>query len=191
MIFSYDRRASQNILSQALQEAFFTALRSEQKTAYIARSSDLEIEKRLYQTFAVQSNSNDGMDLLTRFEIFIDGYVDNLETNIDEKRFSNIKNSLIETLENPYKNLSEMTATYNALAFDFSGDFFYYDKRIKALKKLSYQDFLTFSKNTLSKNNRRRLAVLFEGKIKNDFKYRNLKDLDLKEIGFYKTSKVN
>jgi insulysin len=189
--FSFKNRASQNILSQVLKEAFFTALRSEQKTAYIALSFDAEIERRLFQFFSVQSNSHGVNDLLSRFEIFIENYLNNLSANIPQDRFENVKNNIIETLKNPYKNLFEMGKTLSNLAFEYNADFLWFEKRIEALKSLTYDDFLSFTKTYLSKDNRKRLAVLFEGQIDNDFKYKKLDETDYSKIGLYQSQTSN
>ncbi len=189
--FSFKNRASQNILSQVLKEAFFTSLRSEQKTAYIAISGDAEMERRLFQFFSVQSNSHDVHDLLSRFEIFIENYLSNISTNIPQDRFENVKNNIIETLKNPYKTLDEMAIILNNLAFEYNADFLWYEKRIEALKALTYDDFLSFSKTYLSKDNKKRLAVLVEGQIDNDFRYKRLNEIDYPKIGFYQAQPSN
>ncbi|NGX32374.1 MAG: hypothetical protein K1060chlam4_00417, partial [Candidatus Anoxychlamydiales bacterium] len=188
--FSFENRAAQSILSQTLREAFFTSLRSDQKTAYIAHSTDIEMQKHLYQLFFVQSNSHSVKDLLARFEIFIEDYEDNIETKVPEDRFDNIKNSLIQNMENPYKNLQEMSTTLNYIAFEKEKDFLWHEKRIEAMQKLTYPEFIAFCKKTLSKDNKKRLAILFEGKLDKDFKYTKLEDKEHKTIGFYKTDDI-
>ncbi|NGX49512.1 MAG: Protease 3 [Candidatus Anoxychlamydiales bacterium] len=188
--FSFENRAAQSILSQTLREAFFTSLRSDQKTAYIAHSTDIELQKHLYQLFFVQSSSHNVKDLLSRFEIFIEDYEDNIETKVPEDRFDNIKNSLIQNMENPYKNLQEMSSTLNYIAFEKEKDFLWHEKRIEAMQKLTYPEFIAFCKKTLSKDNKKRLAILFEGKLDKDFKYTKLEDKEHKTIGFYKTDNL-
>jgi len=188
--FSFKNRAAQNILSQTLREAFFTSLRSEQKTAYIAHSTDVEMQKHLYQLFFVQSNSHSVKDLLARFEIFIEDYEDNIEEKISDQRFENIKKSIINNLENPYKNLQEMSSTLNNIAFEKEKDFLWYEKRIEAMQKLTYPEFISFCKKTLSKDNKKRLAVLFEGKLDKDFKYKKLENEEHKTVGYYKTDDI-
>ncbi|MFA6118520.1 MAG: insulinase family protein [Parachlamydiales bacterium] len=188
--FSFKNRACQNILAQAIREAFFTELRSEQKTAYIAVSNDLEIEKRLFQTFAVQSNSHDVLDLLSRFELFLETYLSQIKDLLPKERFENIKSNIIETLSNPYNNLEEMSSVLNKLAFEYEGDFLWLEKRIEALKALSYEDFISFVQETISKENKKRLAILQEGKIEKEFKYKEIKDLDYKKIGYYQTEAI-
>jgi len=148
------------------------------------------MQKHLYQLFFVQSNSHSVRDLLARFEIFIEDYEDNIETKVPEDRFENIKNSIIQNLENPYKNLQEMSSTLNYIAFEKEKDFLWHEKRIEALQKLTYPDFISFCKKTLSKDNKKRLAILFEGKLDKDFKYKKLEDQEHKTIGFYKTDNM-
>lgn len=189
--FSFKSRASQNILSQVLKEAFFTSLRSEQKTAYIALAEGSELEKRLFQFFIVQSNSHDVTDLLSRFEIFIENYLSNLTDVMPQERFENVKSNIIETLKTPYKNLNEMSKIFNNLAFEYSADFLWFNKRIEALKALTYDDFLSFARTYLSKENKKRLAILFEGQTDNDFKYKQLDETQYQKIGFYQPQTSN
>lgn len=189
--FTFKNRASQNILTQVLKEAFFTSLRSEQKTSYIAVASDAELERRLFQFLLVQSNSHDVNDLLSRFEIFIETYLTNISNNIPKERFENVKNNIIETLKTPYKNLSEMANCLNNLAFEYNADFAWYEKRIDALKELSYDDFLSFCKTYLSKDNKKRLAILFEGQIGTNFTYKQVDDSECLKIGSYQCHEVN
>ncbi|OGN59673.1 MAG: hypothetical protein A3F40_01080 [Chlamydiae bacterium RIFCSPHIGHO2_12_FULL_27_8] len=184
--FTYDKRSAQTILSQALKESFFTELRSKQKTAYMAYAQDFAVKKRLFQMFAVQSNSHLVFDLITRFEIFIEEYLQDLEKNISKDRFENIKNNLITTISLPDKNLIDQTEKLNFLAFE-EKDFSHIEKRVESLKNLSYEDFLKNSKDFLSKENRKRIAVLFEGKISNPFEYRKV--IDFNKIGSYSLNK--
>ena len=82
-----------------------------------------------------------------------------------------------------------MSQILNALAFEYNGDFLWLNKRIKALKSLTYDEFIIFSKKSLSKDNKKRLAILFEGQIDKNFKYKKLDDLDYEKIGYFKTKK--
>jgi insulysin len=186
--FTFKNKAAQTILSQALKEAFFTELRSKQKTAYIAHAKDFEVEGSLFQYFAVQSNTHDVYDLLSRFEIFIDDYLQELNTNIDEKRFNYLKNTLITQLETPSKNLTEENSENYNLAFDYNEDFELQEKKIKALQDLTYEDFLNISKTSLGKQNKKRVAILFEGEIpkENKFSYKEVNFDDFLKNSKYK-----
>ncbi len=184
--FSFKRRAAQGLLAQALEEPFFSELRTKQKTAYIVSSSDLEINKHLFQIFALQSSSHTSLELLYRFEIFIEQYLQEIQSNIDKKRFENIKESLLINLKKPPKNLQEMAIIFDKLAFHYK-DFDYKQKRIKALTDLTYEEFLQYSTEFLSRCNKKRMAILIDGKIpeKTSIKYLDATSKELCEKGNY------
>ncbi len=68
----------QQILMQAIKQPFFNALRTKQQTGYLVDSQGQEIEHKLFNLFAVQSDTHGTMDLLYRFEAFIEGYLQEL-----------------------------------------------------------------------------------------------------------------
>jgi len=174
--FSFPERAAQEILSSTLWEAFFTSLRSKQKTAYQVISQAKEINKEMFQIFAVQSSSNNSDDLLYRFEFFIEDFLDNLTTNISNERFEKIKESLISQYKKPLNNLTETSIRLQKLAYEYEGDFDWINKRIISFKDLSYSEFLSYATKWLSFQNPKRLAIAINGKITNekDVIYKNI-----------------
>jgi insulysin len=187
--FSYEKKAAQEILSSAMSEAFFTALRTKQKTSYIAQSWPQEIEQQLFQFFAVQSSSHTPSDLINRFEYFLEDYAREIEINIPKDRFDNLRDNLLEKLEIAPKNLQDMAMRLNRLAFEYNEDFKHIDKRIDGYETLTYEEFLSFVKTYLSQSNRGRLAILFEGKLLNDspFYYEEISPNTLLQKDNYKT----
>lgn len=169
--FTFERRAAQEILSSALNEAFFDTLRTKQKTGYITSSQDIEFERRLYQFFAVQSNSHQPEDLLHRFELFLEDYRQDFTKNISPERFDLLRQGAIASIQTRYRNLQDKSALWDRLAFEDNGDFTFIDKRTHALEALTYETFSTLSEEFLSRTNRKRLALLFEGKIAAPFTY--------------------
>ena len=135
-LFSFNKRAVQEVLLPPLKEAFFNELRTKQKTGYIAFSDSIEMENRLYQFFLVQSNSHQPEDLLYRFELFLEEFLQDFSENISSNRFETLKNSAIASLENRYRNLKEKSALWDLLAFQYKADFSFVEKRIAALKTL-------------------------------------------------------
>lgn len=178
--FSFDLKACQDVLSTALNEPFFSELRTKQRTGYVAHARSFEIDEALYQTFLVQSSSHQPKDLLYRFELFIENFNQNLPFAIPTERFSLLKNNLIESLTNRYRNLRDKTALFDLLAFEKGADFNYLAKRIDALKNLPYDRFLSTSQEWLSRDNRKRLALLFEGKLSSPFTYHEISLTDIK-----------
>ncbi len=183
--FTFERRAVQEILSTPLKEAFFNELRTKQKTGYIAHSAALELENLLFQYFLVQSNSHQPNDLLFRFEQFIEEFNDALAENISEERFETIRSSLITSLQTRFHNLADKTALWANLAFERDADFDFVEKRIEALSQLSYDAFLKQAPTLLSRDNRKRLAVLAEGRLASPFHYHPIELAKLAEVVTY------
>jgi secreted Zn-dependent insulinase-like peptidase len=75
---------------------------------------------------------------------------------------------------------------YN-LAFEYDRDFDWIQKRVDAVKKLTYADFISTSKTFLSRSNLKRLAVLMEGVLpeQNHFRYEAIQQDDIRDVGPY------
>ncbi len=185
--FTFERRAAQEILSTALKEAFFNSLRSKQKTGYIAQAEQQELELRLFQYFVVQSNSHSSEDLLYRFEQFLETFLQEIRETIPASRFSTLKKNLAESLLTRFRSLKEKSALWNQLAFDNDADFNWVEKRLEGYATLSYETFLKEAKSNLSRENRKRLAVLFEGRIDNPFSYEPVSATDIGKVSDYLT----
>jgi insulysin len=184
-VLSFERKAVQETLNEALPEAFFNELRTKQKTGYIAKSHLGEIEGRLFQFFLVQSNSHQPDDLLARYELFLEEFLETLSTSIPEQRFESLKSSCLHSLLTRFRNSKDKAALWDFLAFEKGADFTYIDKRIEALKQLSYEQFLKMTHEMLKRTNRKRLAVLFEGRLKAPFAYEPIDTAQLAEKGRY------
>lgn len=185
--FSFERKAAQQTLSKALQDAFFDTLRTKQQTGYIAKAWDAEVEKQLFQLFAVQSITHQPIDLLARFELFLEDFNHNIQDKISTERFETIRSTLIKTLEMPPENLQSMASRLNTLAFRYDGDFQWIDKRIEGVKGLSYDTLLKTSHEFLSRENLKRIAVLMEGILPPDniFRYETVSQEDVMGLGKY------
>jgi insulysin len=190
--FSFAKKASQQVLSKALQEAFFKTLRTQQQTGYIAQSVPSEIENQLLHTFAVQSSSHTGEDLLSRFEIFLSDFTKRLSEIISEERFDQLKKAQITTLEMPPENLFFMAQRLESLAFDYDGDFERMTKRIEAVKSLEYAEFIKDVNLFLAKENSQRLAILVKGEnpAGKPFQYQEITAEQLESLGTF-TSGTN
>ena len=185
--FSYEKKASQVVLSKALSESFFDTLRSKQQTGYITASWAREVEKELLQFFVVQSATHEADDLLSRFEVFLEGFVKDFTKELPEERFKKISEAQIELLKKPLPNLQEMSQHLYTLAFEKDGQFNYNQELAKSLEALSYKNLMQDAKSFLSKKNTKRLAVLVEGDIpqKHRFRYRLIEPKELKQEGTY------
>jgi insulysin len=171
--FSYSSKAALEVLNSALREAFFHELRTKQKTGYIAHSEPIEKEERLFYELYVQSNSHEPEDLLYRFELFLESYLDTFNEKISIERFETLKQSQIHSLKTFCRNLKDQSALWDFLAFEKEANFHYLEHRIEAIEKLSYEELKAFAISHLSRKNPKRLAILFKGKIENGFEYKN------------------
>ena len=183
--YSFEKKAAQKILSAALQDPFFDTLRTKQKTGYIVQNSDVDFEKRLYQYFLVQSNTHQPEDLLHRFELFLEEFREDFTTQVSEERFATLKASAIETLKTQCRNIQDKAALWDLLAFEENGNFTLIEQRIQSLEGLSYEQFLTLGEEFLSRTNRKRLAILYTGKIPSPFAYLPTSVGGIKEIATY------
>lgn len=192
--FSLKERAAQQILMQGMASPFFSTLRTKQQTGYLVDSADQEVEKNLFNLFIIQSNTHDPYSLLERIELFIEGYMQEIgQTNITEENFALLKESIVHTLKNSYNNTKSMGELLKNLAFKYDGDFNWMDKRIQAFYELSYDEFLDFSRQFFSKNNKRRLGILIDGLIpeENSLHYIKVQTLNqLRTLSTYSDGKM-
>ncbi len=184
--FSFSQRAAQEVLANALKEAFFDTLRTKQKTGYIVQSSAEEIERKLFHIFSVQSNTHHPQDLLLRFEVFLEDFHEQVRTYLPQERFASIKKHLITSLKNQGRSLDDRASRGDLLAFRYEGDFQWIEKRIQGIESLSYEELIQYAESALSKENRRRLAILFRGKAK-EFAYEEISPAGLKDLGVDRT----
>lgn len=162
--YSFKNRASQQILLQAMKDPFFSTLRTKQQTGYLIFSSGEEIRKHMFNLFSIQSNTHSPKDLLARFELFIESFLQEMKrSELREEQFLAIKAAVLATQQEPPKNLVDMGKILKLIAFDYSGDFKWMDKRIQALKDLTYNECIDYATTILSRRNRRRLGVLLKG----------------------------
>jgi insulysin len=183
--FTLSKRAAQEILSTALKEAFFQEMRTKQKTGYFARAECQELEERLFQFFVVQSNSHQPEDLLYRFELFLEEFLENLTHSIPKERFATLQESALVSIKNRFCNLKEKSDLLDLLAFQYRNDFQFLEKRMAAIRNLSYEEFCDSASLFLSRKNKRRVAVLFEGKLASPFAYEGTTPHQLSEIAIY------
>ncbi len=188
--FTFKKRAAQEILTKGLEEPFFSELRTKQQTGYLVGNWSQEMERHLYSFFAVQSSSHDTRDLLARFELFLENSLARLEDEvIPFERFEAIRASLLHKLEHPAENLAAMGSVLHNLACEYNGDFKWLEKRKGALQALTYDEFVAYAHEFLSKSNTKRLALCVNGALPTlgRLSYKELPPKKLREQISYKT----
>ncbi len=180
--FSIKTRAAQSILMQAIGSPFFSTLRTKQQTGYLVDSSGEEIEKKLFNLFIIQSNTHDTHALLSRIELFIESYLQEIETNLTKENFETIKAVLIQNLTHAYNNTKAMGELLNHLAFKYDADFEWMNKRIKALQDITYAEVLETAREIFGKTNKQRLAIMIDGVVPNEKTLNYIKVQTLKQL---------
>lgn len=187
---TFKKRAALEILMQAMKEPFFSTLRTTQQTGYIVKSQFEEVEGELFALFLVQSNTHDMRDLLARFELFIEGFLQEINSNITQEQFESIRAALLENLEQPPKQMSELTEILQKFAFKRDGDFEWRNKQIQGMKDLTYEEFLSYGNDFFGRKNKRRIAVLVKGILPEEkrFQYLPLKSPnELRKLSTFKS----
>jgi len=181
--FSFQKKAAQEILMQAIEGPFFSTLRTKQQTGYIVGSKSEEIEEKLFNLFIIQSNTHDPYSLLARIELFIEGFNQEIgEVALKKENFETIKRSLIENLLNSYNNTKLMGEMLKKLAFQYHGDFNWTNKLIQAFDDLTYEEFVRMSHALLNKSNKQRFGILIDGIISEDTKFQYIKLQTVKQL---------
>ncbi|MBP9841370.1 MAG: insulinase family protein [Simkaniaceae bacterium] len=184
---SFDKEAAHQVAASALKVSFFEELRTKQQVGYLVHSVPQELEGKLMQWFIVQSADHPPQELLIRFEIFLEAFTKDFETEIPEGRFESIKGEMIAKLREPKRTLGEKSTELFTEAFQYNGDFGRREKQIKALSALSYDTFKGEMETFLSRKNLRRLAILIEGPAQTSatFAYEPMTLSNIKERGAY------
>lgn len=183
-----ENEAAMSVLSPLLQETFFHALRTQQKTGYIAKAWEVSWENTTYQIFGVQSGSHEPLDLLFRFELYLEELLENFSQTVSEARFTSLKEASLHKYEHPHRNLFQAGQLYDRMAFLYEGDFATIEKRKKALENLTYDAFYAFCQKLLSRKNSKRFALLIEGK--SPFVYQPILPEEVSKITYLKLPKV-
>ena len=188
-LFSFKESASMSLLGTAMAPDFFDALRTKQQAAYIAKSFQVDENGGLCQLFLVQSSTHKPEELIDRFELFLEGYVNDFESKISRKSFEEIKESLITKSKKPPESLFGMAELLYTLGFKYDSDFHHVEKKIEAMSSLSYEEFKKSALRCLARKNPKRLAFLIEGRAPEGkgFEYQHLSIEELKELATYLT----
>ena len=179
--FTFEKFAAQSIFASIIKEAFFSELRTKQQTGYIVQSASSLVGGRILHFYMAQSTTHYPEELLARYELFLENYSREIKTHITPERFDNIKASLIATSNRSPDNLLGLAKKNFRLAYSFDGDFERNKKHTRALEALSYEEFINYAQQFITRDNPKRLAILVKG-AKVDKKSFSYKETSTEEI---------
>lgn len=145
-------RVIHQIVSAFLQTEFFTELRTKQQTSYRLYSWTRVINNAICYGFSLQSSTHHALTLLKRMENFVDDLAKQAKDRFSEKQFEVLKHSIVLHWE---KMKNQATK---------EEDRFFAEKNLEAIMKISYEAVLRNIEETFQSVNRKRLAILIEGR---------------------------
>lgn len=145
-------RVIHQIVSAFLQTEFFTELRTKQQTSYRLHSWTRVINNVICYGFSLQSSTHHPITLLKKVETFLSDLGNQVEERFSREQFEIFRESAITHWE---KTKNQATK---------KEDRFFVDKNLEAVVKLSYEEVISNIQETFRIFNRKRLAILIEGR---------------------------
>ena len=143
---------ARQVISTLLQNEFFAELRTKQQTGYKIHNWTRLVNNTICYGFSVQSSTHHPVDLLKRVEYFLDGFARTLEERFPLSRFELLRETLMIYWKKQRSRASKQE------------DFVFAEGNLEILKKLSYENVICYMKETFCIENRKRVAILVEGR---------------------------
>ncbi|MDP5029511.1 insulinase family protein [Paraglaciecola sp.] len=138
-----DDSATAQILSQLLQPALFKQIRTEEQLAYAVGFFSQTNKDQMFTAFYIQSPAKGLAEVDARISEFRQGFKTQL-AEVSEQDFATTKTSVLVSLTQPPKNLSEEMSRYIG---DWREQNYAYNSRaqlISALEKVTLKDVINF-----------------------------------------------
>ena len=152
-------RAASLIISQALQQPFFTEMRTNQQLGYVVWSYAHARDETHYVNFLIQSGVYPADELNQRADDFIATTPD-IIGGLDAKTFQQLKDSAIEKLDKKPKSIQERSNKFKNYIFERKGDFEYDEKTKAALKAIDHSSVVDLLSEMVAKDSRRTATIL-------------------------------
>ena len=156
---SPELRASTKVIGTALQQPFFTEMRTNQQLGYIVGSYPNNKDKTYYLSFLIQSGEYSADNVNERAEKFI-STAHNIFDNMDEETFAQLIKSEIEKLEKSPMSIYERSVKLKNIIFENEADYLRDQKTIDALNSLEKESVIRLLNKIISPQTRRMINVL-------------------------------
>jgi insulysin len=177
---SPETRAKTMVIDKALQQPFYTEMRTNQQLGYIVWSYTRNIKETYYLNFLIQSGVYPADELDKRADNFIAASaVENIE-KMEEPIFNQIIESCIEQLEKNPMSISEKATKYKTAIFEYDLNYKRDEETIVALKSLRKEEVLNDLQKAISPKTRKMINLLsFAQNHKNESKKKSsFKNID-------------
>jgi len=162
-------RMAASALARAVQNAFYTEMRTKQKLGYIVFSGGFNRKNVQNLVFIIQSGDHDAEDLFTRAEACITGFPE-LVAALPDEHFEAIRASLIEDRQKKAKSIAQKAGLFYLSAFEKEQDFAWLEREIEVLRELTKEQVLELAKATVAPESRKRVVVLINAQQQGEFK---------------------
>jgi len=152
-------RAIAILASKAIEQPFYTEMRTNQQLGYVVWSYPRLQDDTYYLNFLIQSGDYPADDLSQRADRLIVTLPDLIASMSDES-FQQLINSEIETLERKPLSISERAAKNKTIIFEYDGDFSRNNKTIEALKRVDKDSLAVYMGKIISKEKRKMMNIL-------------------------------
>ena len=156
---SPEMRAKATVISQALQQPFFTEMRTNQQLGYIVWSYTRARDETHYMSFVIQSGAFTADDVDQRADTFINSTPEIL-ASLDDETFKQLIESSIEQLEKKSMSISEQARKFKGLIFEHDADFERDQKTISALQTITKSDVVDLFSRTINQDSRKMVNCL-------------------------------
>ena len=183
---SPETRAMALLASKAIEQPFYTEMRTNQQLGYVVWSYPRLQDDTYYLNFLIQSGDYPADDLDQRADNLI-VTLPNLISNMSDESFQQLIDSEVETLERKPLSISERAAKNKTIIFDYDGDFSRNNKTIEALKRANKDSLADNMRKIISKETRKMINILafaenHENKSEEQSSFTNLADWKLSLI---------
>lgn len=159
---SVKQEARAQVLRGHLRTAAFDKLRTEEQLAYAVTAIATKIKDYTALGFAIQTPVKNVVDMQKRFDDFKQEYTDKLNT-VTAEEFAQLKNSVLVSLKEKPKNLSEELSPMLTDWYQEKWGFDTRDKLIAEVEKVTLDDIKTFYQETVSGSDAARLSIQLRG----------------------------
>lgn len=165
----------QQIVTKALSTGFFEELRTVQQTGYVAQAGMRVYESKPTSIFFVESTTHSPDELLGRFELYIESFLQALPQKFSKDSFNAIRSSMITEYSKAPRDLAEESSRYFYFAFEKNQNFKHYEETVEILNKLSYEDVKAYAVKLFGRQNKLRMAIFIHGQTPGALSYETAK----------------
>jgi len=152
-------RAVSKIIGKALQQPFFTEMRTNQQLGYIVWSYTNNLDETHYLNFLIQSGEYPADKLNRHADEFIISSSE-IVNSMDSETFQQLVDSVIEELEKTPMSIAERARKLKTYIFEYDADYLRDQDTIKSLRTIDKETVANLLDSTVSPKSRRMVNVL-------------------------------